>query len=154
MATVTTSYTVNQGAVEQILTGPAMTKHLTGLGRDIAAAIRSEAPKATGALANDVGFEVVNQGSRQISLRVGQTAALRIPVLQGAMFNRALFVIYGHNDIYPVRAKVLRFPVRGGGVVFTKHVRAVPPNDYLTRGLRRVMGSRVGSGRAPVQRLP
>lgn len=140
MATVTTRYTVNTGNLERTLTGAAMSKYLSALGRDIAAACIQEAPRGeTGGLQADIGFQVVNGGSRQVRLLVGHTAKLRVPWEGHGLTNRALFTIYGHGVIRPRKAKVLRFPVRGGQIVWAREVRAVGPNDYLSRGLNRVM---------------
>lgn len=50
----------------------------------------------------------------------------------------AQYVIKGHGEIRPVNAKVLRFTTKAGVVVFTKKVRAVPPNDFLDRAVKRL----------------
>jgi hypothetical protein len=58
----------------------------------------------------------------------------------GADVEYALVHHEGHGPIVPVRAKVLMFTPKGSRKpVFTTHVRAVPPNRYLTDSLDEVI---------------
>lgn len=48
-----------------------------------------------------------------------------------------VYVARGHGVIVPVKAKVLRFRLKTGQVIFTKRVRAVKPNPWMFRAFQR-----------------
>lgn len=81
-------------------------------------ALRGEAPERTGEL----------KANMQPEIEVGNPTT--VYVTNETPYRR--YVLSGHGDIYPVRARVLRFEV-AGGVVFARHVRPVPPNEYPVR---------------------
>lgn len=47
-----------------------------------------------------------------------------------------VYVHEGHGVIVPKFAKALRFVTKGGKVVFTKRVKAVPANPWMWRALK------------------
>lgn len=80
----------------------------------------------TGRLRQSIGWSIHGSSPESMSARVGSN------------LEYALAVENGHGPIVPVKAKVLRFPVKGGGVVFTKRVRPVAPQPFLRPALHSV----------------
>lgn len=136
MATITTRFVVNQAAVDKLLTapnGPVM-QHVVGLGKKVAQAAKADAPRRSGKLAADITSALVGSG-RHAVVRVGNTTKLKYPpyIIHGT----------GHSTggfIFPKRAKVLRFKI-DGRTVFAPKVKGIPPTDYLSPALRRVIAS-------------
>lgn len=91
---------------------------------------RRNAPVDTGLLRQSITYTITG---------VGETAEARV----GSNLDYALGVetgtgIYGPKGrpITPVRAKALRFPKKGGGIVFAASVRGRPGTPYLKPALR------------------
>jgi hypothetical protein len=81
----------------------------------------------TGRLRSDISSEMLRRGNDPLG-RVGSTVEY------------ALVHHEGHGEIRPVRAKVLVFTPKGARKpVFTKRVRPVKGNPYLTDALAEVM---------------
>lgn len=100
-----------------IVADRAMNQWLDQNGPKLVRYAKQEAPRDTGHLRSLI----------RLVRRPGRRAELR----SDASYSAA--VHDGHREIVPVNAKVLRFTVKGGAVVFTRRVRAMPGNPFLTR---------------------
>lgn len=144
---------VKQRAINDMMTGPVQAWFVRDVGRPLVAQAKAQAPRgASGQLAADITMEVVNPGSKNFRIRVGNTSAMRVPRIDaGAPQSRALFVhegtgLFGNglgiNDyIRPRRARMLSWVGRDGRRVFAMKVAGMKPNPYLVRALRAVMRS-------------
>jgi hypothetical protein len=81
-------------------------------------------PVDTGRLRQSIGYSFHGASAQTRSVRIGSN------------LEYALSVENGHGPIVPVKAKVLRFPAKGGGVVFTKRVRPVAAQPFLRPALK------------------
>lgn len=94
------------------------------------------APKDTGYLHNQTRWRITH-------VTAGSVSGVAQSHTTYAYFVNTGTGIYGPRGrpIVPVRAKVLRFPARGGrrgrgGFVHARSVKGSPANPYLVRGLR------------------
>lgn len=85
----------------------------------------------TGRLRGSITFRVTGAVAAQMKGRVGSNLEYALAVEEGTG-------IYGPKGrpITPVRAKVLRFPVKGGRIVFARSVRGRPATPYLKPALQ------------------
>lgn len=115
----------NPGALRVVLER-ATRKELT----KVAILVQTEAkilcPVDTGRLRQSIGWSMHGSSPETMSVRVGSNVKY------------ALVVEKGHGEIRPVRAKALRFPVKGGRVVYAKKVRPVAGQPYLRPALHAV----------------
>jgi len=83
----------------------------------------------TGDLRSSIGVTLITAGGARV--RIGTNRKKAVFVHRGTG-------LYGprHQLIRPRHAKVLRFRVKGGGVVFVRFTRGMRPNHFLTDALK------------------
>lgn len=87
----------------------------------------------SGRLRSSVTFQVTGTNAPQMKGRVGSNLEYALAVEEGTG-------IYGPKGrpITPVQARVLRFPVKGGRIVFAKSVKGRPATPYLRPALQAI----------------
>lgn len=93
---------------------------------------KEKAPIDKGILRGSITHRVEHQGNTIIG-RVGTN-------LDYAVHQEYGTGLYGRRKdyIYPRRSKVLRFKVRGGGIVFARRVRGTQGKFFIKKGLQEV----------------
>lgn len=119
------THKLDNAAVRELLSGSrgAVARDLYRRGRRVEAKAKRLCPVDTGRLRSSISTEVLLVAGRPI-IRVGTNVEY------------ALAVHEGHRAIVPVRAKVLRFRLKGRGTwIFRPRVRAVRGVPFLKNAL-------------------
>jgi len=109
---------------------------LMRLAREVATSARRRAPRATGQLAGSIRAELGGRGG-SLQARVVADAPHAVYVHEGTG-------VYGKRGrmIRPRAARVMAWRDSGGGWVFAKKVRGVPPRPFLKQAAEAVIGRR------------
>jgi hypothetical protein len=113
------------GAVRVLMTNPVggVVRDMYRRGQNVRSAAMNYVGVDTGRLLTSLHVEQVRYGDA-VGARVGSNV------------EHALVHHEGHGPLVPRRpGGVMVFRVRGGPLVFTKHVRAVEGTEYLRKGL-------------------
>jgi len=125
--------TLDPGAVRTLLSDPRgeVGVWLGVTGREVASRARQLAPRQTGRLAASIQASDVGRTGAELSVDVEATAPYSLFVHQGTR----------PHVITPSQASILRFPGRGGGVVFTPKVDhpGTKAQPFLMDALRATM---------------
>jgi len=123
MATVRVHHNFNVGVIRVMMANPAggVTRDMYRRGQNVRSAAMRYVGDDTGRLKTSLHVELFHRGG-VVGARVGSN-------VEYAMAHHE-----GHDEIVPVRGKLLIFPVRGRWI-FTKRVRRVPGTEYLRRAL-------------------
>ena len=123
-------YTPNPSGIARLSAPGGMVDGFTyGLAQAIAATAQGLAPRDTGELANSIETERVS--------------AIGWAVVAKAPYSLAVHEGTKAHEIRPKSGKVLRFPSKGGKIVFTKKVNhpGSAPNPFLEEAMISVLGS-------------
>lgn len=125
----------NPGALRAVLTA-ATEKALTRTAIRVQNEARRLAPVDSGTLRRSIAYSISGASPEQMVAKIGSNVEYAGHVEFGTG-------IYGHTGqpIRPKRAKMLRFPVKGGGIVYAKQVRGRPATPYLAPAVAAVRGS-------------
>lgn len=100
----------------------AVEKALTLAAIQVQNEARRNCPVDTGRLRGSIAISITGAGAN---------AEARV----GSNLDYALAVEEGHGPIVPKKGQFLRFPVKGGAIVFTKRVRPVAGTHFLRKAL-------------------
>jgi hypothetical protein len=120
----------NVGAIRVLMTNPVggVARDMYRRGQNARSAAVQNAPADTGRLRTSIHVEQVRHGDA-VGARVGSDV------------EHALVAHEGHGPLVPRRpGGVMVFRVRGGRLVFTKRVRAVPGTEFLRKALPAARG--------------
>ena len=107
------------------IAGDELSEALNSTASKVQLFARQYAPNRTGALARSIGK--VSATVRKLLAVVG-TNLFYAPYQE---FGTGIYV--GKGYIYPKRAKMLRFKLRGGRVVYARRVKGSPPTKFMQR---------------------
>lgn len=114
------------GALRAVLTRATL-KELTKVGELATMYAKLFCPVDQGALRASIHYSIEGGSPETMSVRIGSN------------LDYALSVEEGHGPIVPTKpGGVLRFPVKGGRIVYTKRVRPVAAQPYLRPALKAV----------------
>lgn len=124
MATGDVRITLDQKGLNIILRSEsgAVSKDMMRRGRAVQQKAKVECPVDTGKLRDSIFMRQV-MGQEGMSVQIGSDVEYLI------------YVIKGRGPITAKPGKVLSWIGPGGKRIYAKHVRGVPPNDFLSRSL-------------------